>query len=69
MKKVRPYLDPNELAPEERADRVIELLAEALLRSLRELRRVEEKNGEEGIIKSDSSQETLPGEGFARTKL
>jgi len=32
MKKVRPYWDPNDLTPEERADRVIELLAEAAVR-------------------------------------
>lgn len=29
MKKTRAYLDPKELTPEERADRIVELLAEA----------------------------------------
>lgn len=36
MKKVRPYLDPNELTPEERADRVIELLGKAAVRMAEE---------------------------------
>lgn len=40
MKKVRPYWDPNELTPEERADRVVELLAEAAVKMADE-----EKNG------------------------
>lgn len=74
MKSKRRHIDPEQLTSEERLDRIVEILVraglklywEAPLRSLRELRRVKKRGGEESIA-SSLPKETFASEGLARS--